>query len=265
MKALPFSRLLAGASMIVALTVALPATRAVAEQNVVPVLESWPGYRVVMLLPLRVGEGWNADPAYNNLILAQAENRLRTAMTATKKFSVIQPYRFSPLFQRAVIEKRLTQDQVNQLVENPTVENAAGVLEKLGFDYPPLIADFRLEEVRATVPTPRSTSTTASSTSTGSTSTGSTTASGQKESSPKEEPKTEAAPAPVTRRGNPTKAVQVQVSGKLYDTSNRVAVKTAVVTSDSVKSGRSTLERILSAADDAFDQIVTDFVRPPAD
>lgn len=113
--------------------------------------EVWPGRRVVLLLPLQLSDNWNADPAWGQTLLRSAEFHLRRALEDTGKFSVVQPYRFDPILQRALQEKRggIAKDQVDELIDKPSLQSASGVLANLGFELTPLIADFRLEEVRA--------------------------------------------------------------------------------------------------------------------
>jgi len=111
--------------------------------------EVWPGRRVVFLLPVQLSSNWNIDPQWGQRLLPEAESRLRRALEATGKFSVIQPYRFNPMLQRALQEKRIDQAQLDAAVDTPSLQSASGVLDKLGFALPPLIAEFRLEEVRA--------------------------------------------------------------------------------------------------------------------
>ena len=127
------------------LSSSLPATAAVP----VAVRELWAGQRVLMLLPLGLGEGWNSTEAVSNAILPESGQILRGVLQRTDKFSVIEGHRFSPLLMRAVQERRVTQEQVNTLLKETTLGNARIVLSKIGFDQPPFIADFRLEEVRA--------------------------------------------------------------------------------------------------------------------
>jgi hypothetical protein len=127
---------------------ALPAS-AQSKQQRLSSREVWPGRRLVMLLPLQLSDNWNADPQFGQSLLRPAEFSLRRALENTGKFSVVQPYRFDPVFQRAVTEKRITKDQLDALVDTPTVQTASGVLANLGFELAPVIADFRIEEVRA--------------------------------------------------------------------------------------------------------------------
>jgi hypothetical protein len=112
-------------------------------------IEPWPGRRVVLLLPLQLGAGFNADRDFGQAILTRAEQNLQAQLEKTGKFSVIQGYRFNPLIQRALQEKRLTEEQVTNLGQTPSVENATTVLNQFTFDRTPMIAQFSLEEVRS--------------------------------------------------------------------------------------------------------------------
>lgn len=114
--------------------------------------EAWPGRRVVLLLPLQLSDNWNADPQWGQRLLGPSEHRVRRALEATGKFSVIQTYQFDPVLQRALQDKLIDKTQLDALVATPTLQTAGGVggiLDKLGFPLKPLIADFRLEEVRS--------------------------------------------------------------------------------------------------------------------
>src|SRR5262249_43574519 len=153
-----------------------------------------------LLLPLKLGQGWNIDPAFGQALLPDAQQVLMDTLTASGKFSVVKPYRFNPILQRALQERRITKDMLNNLVDNPTLENARTVMQKLdpSFDQPALIGDFSIEEVRF---------------------------SGTQKD---------------TR-------VQAQVSGRLYELGAAVAVKSAVVTSNSVSGGSRMSSKIVGA------------------
>lgn len=111
--------------------------------------EVWPGRRLVMLLPLQLSDNWNADVRWGQTLLRPSEAQLRKALEGTGKFSVVQPYRFDPILQRALLDKRIAKDQIEDLVTNPSLQSASSILANLGFELTPMIADFRLEEVRA--------------------------------------------------------------------------------------------------------------------
>lgn len=215
---------IAGIMLSPALTIA-PAQAAKAGSGIEP----WRGRRVLLLLPLQLGEGFNADRAFGQAILSRAESLLQQQLQATDKFSVIQAHRFSPLIQRGLQEKRLTEAQVSAFVgappstTNPTgtpavpsLENANILLNQFVFDRPAMIADFRLEEVRAI-------------------------------SDPKRP------------------SVQVQVSGRLYGAGNPIAIKSPVFTSEPARTGRNNIERFLAAANNAFMQAAMEMVAPLQD
>jgi hypothetical protein len=137
-----------------ALTVAIASpfgTSAVPSAAAAPVAvrELWAGQRVLMLLPLGLGEGWNSTDAVGAAVLPEAGQRLRSILEGTGKFSVIEGHKFSPILMRAVQERRITKAQLDALLADTTLGNARIVLSKIGFENAPFIADFRLEEVRA--------------------------------------------------------------------------------------------------------------------
>ena len=140
-----------GLLMLAAASAVLPVapTRYAQAKPVVSSAEVWPGRRVVLLLPLQLSDKWNADALWGQRLLAPSEHRLRRALEATGKFSVIQTYQFDPVLQRAMQEKLIDKAQVDAMVEKPTLQTATGILDKLGFRMKPLIADFHLEEVRS--------------------------------------------------------------------------------------------------------------------
>jgi hypothetical protein len=175
-------------------------------------LEAWRGQRVLLLLPLELGEGFNVDRAFGQALLPDAEQSLQALLQATGKFSVMEPHRFNPVLQRAQVERAITATEFTTLVTAPTLENARLVLSKLSFDRPPMIAQFFVEEIRLS--------------------------------------------------GTPAKtSVQAQVSGRLYELGNPVALKTTVITSNSV-TGRNVTTSTLVAMTDAFRRSTAEFVAP---
>jgi hypothetical protein len=118
-------------------------------------IEPWAGRRVLFMMPLQLGEGWNADVNFGRAILPRAEELLQNQLQKTGKFSVVRAHRFSPLIQRGLQEKRLTEDQVIGAIGDdktgalPTLEGVSNVLGQFVFDRPAMIADFRLQEVRS--------------------------------------------------------------------------------------------------------------------
>jgi hypothetical protein len=192
------------------------------------VIEPWSGRRVLLLLPLKLGPGFNADQAFGQAILSRTETELQEELSETGKFSVIRAHRFSPLIQRGLQEKRLTEAQAQATINNPlvepgqaapppaTVETATTFLQQFTFDQVPMIAEFFLEEVRA------------------------------------------------SGTGNRT-SVQAQVAGRLYEVGNPVALKAPVVRSDAFSRGRNNIERYQGAARNAFAQIADEFTAPLED
>ncbi len=195
----------------------------------VPVeLEPWPGRRVVLLLPLQLGVGFNADREFGNLVLPRAEAELARALEATGKFSVVQVHRFSPLVQRGLQEKRVTEEQVRSVIAEPvSIDSAMNFISQYAFDQAPMIADFRLEEVRSSIPAPN--------------------------------------PKMKSKMKVGTPSVQAQVSGRLYQAGEAVAYKAPVVTSAGIQVGNNNIERYLYAVSDAFTRIATEFTAPLED
>jgi hypothetical protein len=191
--------------------------------------QPWPNQRVVLILPLQFGAGWNLDKKSAAFILPEAEQKLQQAMQRTGKFSTTQVHRYNPILLRAVQDKLLTKEQVTTIVTAPTVANMQEALGKMNFDQPPLIAEFSMDEI-------------------------------------------------TTQAGHPNPTVSAQVTGKLYEVNDPTPVKTVVVTSDpqplyytrkqkgkTVYVRHSSGDRILKAADNAFDQVVHEFVKPLED
>lgn len=113
-----------------------------------PVLQIWPGQRVLLVLPLGLGPDWNADPQLGTALLPVAAPQLQKALMETGKFSVTSPYIFDPILQRALAEKRVPEAEITALTEKPSLETARPVLSKLVFDQPSMIAEVKLEELR---------------------------------------------------------------------------------------------------------------------
>ncbi len=111
--------------------------------------EVWPGRRVVLLLPLKLSDNWNADAVWGQRLLRPSEHLLRRALEDTGKFSVVQTYQFDPVLQRALQDKLIEKAQLDAMVEAPTIQSASNILDKLGFPLKPLIVEFHLEEVRS--------------------------------------------------------------------------------------------------------------------
>jgi hypothetical protein len=192
-------------------------------------IEPWPGRRVLLMLPLQIGAGFNADRAFGQAILSRAEAQLQDELESTGKFSVIRAHRFSPLLQRALQEKRVSADEAENVIEglppgaamdavdDPiTVQGATTFLQRFTFDQLPMVAQFSLEEVRSS-----------------------------------------------SVQGRP--GVQAQVSGRLYEQGNPVALKSPVLTSEVFTKGRNNIDRYLDATRQAFGAIAGTFVAPLED
>lgn len=111
-------------------------------------LEIWPGQRVLLVLPLSVGPDWNAGPELAEAIQPVVRPQLQQAFADTGKFSVTVPYRFDPIFRRAVAEKKINEDIMKALIDTPSLETAQPVLSQLTFDQPPMVAEVQLQELR---------------------------------------------------------------------------------------------------------------------
>lgn len=130
-------------------------TQAAPRQAPVPVViedeaqgeEPWIGQRVVLLLPLQLGAGWNLDKDKSTKLLADAEAKLQLALQRTGKFSTTQLHRYNPLILRGVQEKLYTKEQAAALIATPTVDAVQKALAPMRFEQEPLIAVVTLDEV----------------------------------------------------------------------------------------------------------------------
>lgn len=109
--------------------------------------EPWPAQRVILLMPLQFGAGWNLDKERASYILPEAEQKLQQSLQRTGKFSTTQLHRYNTILLRAVQDKTLTKEQVSSLLAAPTVDAVQAALGKVRFDQPPLIAEFTMDEV----------------------------------------------------------------------------------------------------------------------
>ena len=268
-------------------------------KNVPVELEPWPGRRVVLLLPLQLGVGFNADREFGNLILPRAEAELAQALEATGKFSVLRVHRFSPLVQRGLFEKRVTEEQVRNVTTEPvSIDSAMTFLSQYTFEQAPMVADFRLEEVRSSIP---GASANMKMTNGQNMNNGQSMKNGQgmKNGQDMERsmvvdgmmgngmpgtPLSSNAGNGSAMKGDMMKgdammsktamkskmkvgvpSVQAQVSGRLYQVGEAIAYKAPVVTSMSVQQGNNNIERYLLAASDAFMRIARQFTAPLED
>ena len=109
--------------------------------------EPWYGKRPLLLLPLQYDAGFNVDQKQFQSLLTYAEQAIQAELMQTGKFSVFQINDHSPALMRAVLDEKVTQDQLDTLVKSPTLENANTVLTAMQFDTPPLIAIFSLGKI----------------------------------------------------------------------------------------------------------------------
>lgn len=119
-----------------------------AAKVVTPILEVWPGQRVVMVLPLQVGADWKPSPELTDAILPLMRPQLLRALSDTGKFSVTVPYRLDPILRRAVLDSRVPQETITALIDTPSLANAQSVLSKLTFNQAPMVAELQLEDLR---------------------------------------------------------------------------------------------------------------------
>ena len=109
--------------------------------------EPWYGKRPLLLLPLQTGTDFNIDQKQFQPLMTYAEQAIQSDLMQTNKFSVFQINAHSPALMRAVLDEKVTQDQVDTLVKSPTLDNANVVLKAMQFDDPPLIAIFSLGKI----------------------------------------------------------------------------------------------------------------------
>jgi hypothetical protein len=101
-----------------------------------------------MVLPITVDSGWNGSATLGAAVASLIWPQVNDALAATDKFSVTLPFKFDPILQRAVVEKRLMDADVKALVATPTVQTARPILDKLDFDQPAMLVDISLLDVR---------------------------------------------------------------------------------------------------------------------
>lgn len=109
--------------------------------------QAWHGQRPLLLLPLQYGSDFNLDQKQFATISSYAEQAIQAELQNTGKLSVFQVSAHSPALMRAVLDEKVTQDQVNTLVKSPTLENANTVLSGMQFDKAPLIAVFSVGKI----------------------------------------------------------------------------------------------------------------------
>jgi hypothetical protein len=109
--------------------------------------EPWFGKRPLLLLPLQYGPDFNVDQKQFETLMTYAEQAIQADLMSTGKFSVFQINDHSPALMRAVLDEKVTQDQLDTLAKSPTLENANTVLSAMQFDTPPMIAIFSLGKI----------------------------------------------------------------------------------------------------------------------
>jgi hypothetical protein len=188
--------------------------------------EPWIGQRVLLLLPLQLGAGWNLDKKKSEALLPAAEAKLQLALQRTGKFSTTQLHRYNPLILRGVQEKLYTKEQADALIATPSLDGLQKALAPMRFEQPPLIAVVTLDEVATQ---PGQTNTDAVLTATGK----------------------------LYEVDSPTPIREVIVTSRGYSLFKREKRK-----GKQVLVRLSPRERLMSAADSAFGRIAEDFVRP---
>ncbi len=113
-----------------------------------PMLEIWPGQRVLLVLPLTVGPDWNGGPELAEAVKPLVRPIVQRALTDTDKFSITLPYRFDPILRRAVVENRISQDIITPFVDTPSLATAQPVFSQLKFEQVPMVTEVQLEEIR---------------------------------------------------------------------------------------------------------------------
>lgn len=109
--------------------------------------EPWFGQRPLLFLPLQYDSDFNIDQKQFDSLLTYAEQAIQANLMETEKFSVFQINDHSPALMRAVLDEKVTQDQLDTLVKSPTLDNANTVLAAMQFDTPPLITIFSLGKI----------------------------------------------------------------------------------------------------------------------
>ena len=109
-----------------------------------PKLQIWPGQRVLMLLPISAADDWKGDAQLAIAVPRLVQPELQKTLERTRKFSITLPYRFDPVLQRSITEKRIPEADVRTLLATPTLDNARPLMDKLRFDQPGMIADVQL-------------------------------------------------------------------------------------------------------------------------
>ncbi len=123
---------------------AVAGTSLVQSAQAAPKLQIWPGQRVLMLLPIAAADDWKGDAQLGTAVPRLVQPELQKALEKTRKFSITLPYRFDPVLQRSITEKRIPEADVRTLLATPTLDNARPLMDKLHFDQPAMIADVEL-------------------------------------------------------------------------------------------------------------------------
>ena len=96
--------------------------------------------RVLMMLPVRAGEGWKSTPEFTTALLRQSNTAMRKALEGTGRYSLLEVKRFNPVLMRAVQDGVATSDDLDNLLSQPTTPNASIFLSKIAFTKAPMQA-----------------------------------------------------------------------------------------------------------------------------
>lgn len=95
------------------------------------------GKRVLFLLPVQLGTGWNGNTVFTREFLPKASRALKDALRATGRYSLVEATRYDPIIQRGLADEAFTADEYEALLKEPTIENANAIVSKMTFDRLP--------------------------------------------------------------------------------------------------------------------------------
>lgn len=95
------------------------------------------GKRVLFVLPLQLGTGWNANSVFTREFVPQATRALKNAFRATGRYSLVEAVRSDPIVQRGLADELFTVEEYEALLKEPTIENANAIVSKMTFDQTP--------------------------------------------------------------------------------------------------------------------------------
>ncbi len=95
------------------------------------------GKRVLFLLPLQLGVGWNANSVFTREFVPKASRAMKDAFRATGRYSLVEANRSDPIVQRGLIDDMFSAEEYEALLTTPTIESANAIVSKLTFDQTP--------------------------------------------------------------------------------------------------------------------------------